>query len=146
MLIFIKIFLYIKSFFISLYYKIIEIKNDLFKINYFYLNTFNDFKHIDEDGYGNTQIIKNNYNINGFPAFAYCIELGDNIYFPAIDELQIMYLNKNKLGKYSFRGYNYWSSTQYSATKAYYINIYGKVSYYNNYYNNLYVRPFFNLY
>ena len=117
-----------------------------FKINYFYLNTFNDFKHIDEDGYGNTQIIKNNYNINGFPAFAYCIELGDNIYFPAIDELQIMYLNKNKLGKYSFRGYNYWSSTQYSATKAYYINIYGKVSYYNNYYNNLYVRPFFNLY
>ena len=48
MLIFIKIFLYIKSFFISLYYKIIEIKNDLFKImnkiieDYFKENDLNE--------------------------------------------------------------------------------------------------------
>jgi len=47
----------------------------------------NDFQHIDENGYENTQIIKNNYNISEFPAFEKCIKLGDNIYLPAIDEL-----------------------------------------------------------
>ena len=96
---------------------------DCFKFNYFYLNSFNDFRHIDEDGYKNTQIIKNNYNISEFPAFKYCMELGDNVYLPTIDELQMMYLNKDNLGKYNFRGEYYWSSTQYSATNAYIINI-----------------------
>ena len=47
----------------------------------------NDFQHIDENGYKNTQIIKNNYNISEFPAFEYCLNLGDNVYLPAIDEL-----------------------------------------------------------
>ena len=94
-------------------------------INYksFILNSFNDFQHIDENGYQNTQIIKNNYDISEFPAFKYCIELGDNIYFPAIDELQIMYLNKDKLSKYFKASHAYWSSTQYSAASACYINI-----------------------
>ena len=95
-----------------------------FKIDSFDLNSFNDFKHIDEDGYKNTQIIKNNYyDITEFPAFKYCMELGDNVYLPTIDELQMMYLNKDNLGKYNFRGEYYWSSTQYSATNAYIINI-----------------------
>ena len=94
-----------------------------FKFKYFFLWSLNDFIHIDEDGYKNTQIIKNNYNISEFPAFKYCMELGDNVYLPTIDELQMMYLNKDNLGKYNFRGEYYWSSTQYSATNAYIINI-----------------------
>ena len=93
-----------------------------FKIDPFGLTSFNDFKHIDEDGYRNTQIIKNKYVISEFPAFKYCIELGKNVYLPAIDELQIMLLNKNKLSKYSFSSYNYLTSTQYSATDVYIIN------------------------
>ena len=96
---------------------------DCFKFNYFNLNSFNDFRHIDEDGYGNTQIIKNNYDISEFPAFEYCINLGDNVYLPSIDELQIMYLNEDKLGKYSFKGGCYWSSTQYSVSSAEFITI-----------------------
>ena len=82
-----------------------------FDFKYFDLNSFNDFKHI-EVGYENTQIIKNNYDITEFPAFKYCIELGDNVYLPTIDELWMMYLNKDKLGKYGFSDDSYyWSSS-----------------------------------
>ena len=130
-----------------------------FKIKYFDLNSFNDFKHIDENGYENTQIIKNNYDITKFPTFEYCLNLGDNIYLPAIDELQQMYLNKDKLGgKYSFSGYGYWSSTQYSATCAYNIATFcvcgsidhiatflGSIEHNNKYYINFRVLPFFHL-
>ena len=51
------------------------------------LNSFNDFMHINENGYNNTQIIKNKYNISEFPIFEECCKLGDNIYLPSIDEL-----------------------------------------------------------
>ena len=120
-------------------------KLESFEFKYFGLNSFNDFKHIDEDGYGNTQIIKNNYNINDFPAFKYCIELGDNIYLPAIDELQIMYLNTDKLGKYRLIDYSYWSSTQYLNGGAYTIDS-GFFVYYCGKKSELQVRPFFYIY
>ena len=86
-----------------------------------YDNEFDSFKldksslkHIDEDGYENTQIIKNNYNINDFPAFRYCCDLGDDFYLPAIDELQILFLNSFDYN-YNFKIpklYDYWSSSQ----------------------------------
>ena len=118
---------------------------DCFKFKYFALTSFNDFQHIDEDGYENTQIIKNNYNISEFPAFEYCIKLADNLYLPSIDELQIMYLNKDKLGKYSFSGYGYWSSTQYSTDYACLIfTDNGHVNTLIKFYN-FHVRPFFYL-
>ena len=116
-----------------------------FKFKYFYLKSFNDFKHIDEDGYENTQIIKNNYDITEFPAFKYCINLGKNVYLPAIDELQIMLLNKDKLGKYSFSGGYYWSSTQYSSVCVYYISTNYNYVAYSNKFTGLQVRPFFHL-
>ena len=120
-----------------------------FEIKDFYLNSFNDFKHIDEDGYKNTQIIKNNYNISEFPGFKYCMELGDNVYLPAIDELQIMYLNKDKLDKYELSKQFYWSSTQYSGINAYYISIhhYNGNAYVNNINKSIenYIQPFFYL-
>ena len=101
-----------------------------FKFKDFWLTSFNNFQHIDEDGYKNTQIIKNNYDVKEFPAFEYCLNLGDNVYLPAIDELQILYLNKNKLGKYSFKGY--WSSTQYNDYSAWLIGFsIAHVSYYS---------------
>ena len=105
--------------------KSLELVKELqcFKYSSFILKSIKQFQHIDEDGYKNTQIIKNNYDLNEFPAFEYCMKFGDNVYLPAIDELQILYLNKNKLGKYSFINIDYWSSTQYSATNAYIINI-----------------------
>ena len=112
----------------------------------FYLNSFNDFQHIDEDGYGNTQIIKNNYDISEFPAFEYCLNLNDNIYLPAIDELQIMYLNKDKLGKYELSKQFYWSSTQYSDTRACSIDTYySDVSTQRKRFI-FHVRPFFRIY
>ena len=120
-------------------------KLDCFDFENFYLKSFNDFQHIDEDGYGNTQIIKNNYNIIDFPAFKYCIELGDNIYLPAIDELQIMYLNTDKLGKYRLIDYSYWSSTQYLNGGAYTIDS-GFFVYYCGKKSELQVRPFFYIY
>ena len=95
----------------------------------FYVNSKNNFQQIDENGYENTQVIKNNYNIPFFPAFDKCIKLGDDIYLPAIDELQIMLLNKDKLNEIlnNISGakllaiknnnsdwLNYWSSTQAS--------------------------------
>ena len=124
-----------------------ELRYFKFKFKQFYLWSFNNFKYIDEDGYGNTQIIKNNYDLNEFPAFEYCIELRNNIYLPAIDELQIMYLNKDKLGKYSFRSCRfYWSSTQYSSVSAYYIYTnYGNVSSDLKGSSYYHVRPFFRL-
>ena len=63
------------------------------------LKTKHDMIRVDEDGYENTQIIKNNYNISDFPAFEYCTELGNNVYLPSIDELEILYLNKNEIKK-----------------------------------------------
>ena len=116
-----------------------------FKYRSFNLKSMNDFQHIDENGYENTQIIKNNYNISEFPAFEYCIKLADNLYLPSIDELQIMYLNKDKLGKYSFSGYGYWSSTQYSTDYACLIfTDNGHVNTLIKFYN-FHVRPFFYL-
>ena len=50
-----------------------------------------------EQGYENTQIIKNNYDLNKFAAFKYCCSLGDNVYLPAINEFQIMYSYIDKL-------------------------------------------------
>ena len=99
---------------------------------------------IDENGYENTQIIKNNHDINKFPAFKYCINLGDNVYLPAIDELSIIYLHKEKLKNIiNFDIYDIWSSTQASANNAYCISMYGATSYQLNKYRNLCrVHPF----
>ena len=93
----------------------------------------NDIIHIDENGYLNTQIIKNKYDLNNFPAFKYCADLGDNVYLPAIDELEYFFfnlVNNNKLNKYlhlfqprSFCN-DYWSSTQQSKVDAHHITIY----------------------
>ena len=119
-----------------------------FEFKDFYLKSFNDFKHINENGYENTQIIKNNYNIFEFPAFEECIELGDNVYLPAIDELQMMYLNKDKLskyiGKYSFSGSFYCSSTQYSGYYVCCITGIGNVGYYSKT-CRYWVCPFYHL-
>ena len=101
-----------------------QIINDITTISY--SKRCNTFSAIDEKGYFNTYIIKNNYDINEFPAFEYCINLGDNVYLPAIDELQVMYLNKdilnNKLSNNIFNDY-YWSSTQFSGVDAIKINL-----------------------
>lgn len=96
----------------------------------FYVKSKNNFQQIDETGYENTQVMKNNdYSIPFFPAFDKCIKLGDDIYLPAIDELQIMLLNKDKLNEIlnnisgakllAIKDNNdnwssYWSSTQAS--------------------------------
>ena len=115
------------------------------EINYFYLTSFNDFKYINEDGYQNTQIIKNNYDITEFPVFEYCINKGNNVYLPAIDELQMMYLNKDKLGKYSLMSDYYWSSTQQSANNAYYISTeFGNVGSLDKFFS-FRIYPFFHL-
>ena len=81
----------------------------------------NGFQPVDENGYENTQIIKNNYNLIYFPAFEYCLNFGDNVYLPAIDELQILFQYQEKINNLfkKFKGINidvyntYWSSTQY---------------------------------
>ena len=103
------------------------------------LSNKNDFMHIDEDGYNNTQIIKNKHNLNDFPVFKECCNLGDNIYLPAIDELQILFLNlesnKNNLRtnineikkefnlNYNINQYLYWSSSLLYVQSPYYIKL-----------------------
>jgi hypothetical protein len=69
---------------------------------------------LDEKGEYNTNIIKNNFdNIYKFPAVKYCIDLHENAYLPAIDELKSFYYNLNKLKeKYEINEEDsYWSST-----------------------------------
>ena len=76
---------------------------------------------MDENGYENTQIIKNNYNISDFPAFEYCLNFGDDVYLPAIDELQILFINRQKLNNINKRNYHivgFWSSSQRSQNSA----------------------------
>ena len=122
-----------------------EIKElNINNISGFCLNSFKDFQHIDEDGYENTQIIKNNYNIHKFPAFEYCINLADNIYLPAIDELSILFLNKNKIKDTLLcRDTLYWSSTQYNKGAAYILNAYMKLVFFiSKQYTNNYIFPF----
>ena len=58
---------------------------------------FNSYISMDENGYENTQIIKNKCNIEKYPAFNYCNKLGDDFYFPAIDELVIFMKYKSIL-------------------------------------------------
>ena len=79
---------------------------------YFGFNLFgiSGVHEIDENGYENTQIIKNNYDINKFPAFNYCCSLGDNVYLPAIDELQYLFCNLKTLQKKYFENTNEKSS------------------------------------
>ena len=80
-----------------------------------------DIQYIDENGYENTQIIKNNYNLSYFPAFKYCLSFGDNVYLPAIDELQILFINRQKLNNIDKKNYHavgFWSSSQRSVNKA----------------------------
>ena len=96
----------------------LKIYNDFDKFNI--LNK-SSIKHIDEDGYENTQIIKNNYNLSYFPAFKYCLSFGDNVYLPAIDELQILFINRQKLNNIDKKNYHavgFWSSSQRSVNKA----------------------------
>ena len=73
-----------------------------------------------EQGYENTLIIKNNYDLNKFAAFKYCCSLGDNVYLPAINEFQIMYSYIDKLNDelqnipraiFIDTDYIYWTST-----------------------------------
>ena len=114
-----------------------------YKCSKYRITDKSSIRHIDENGYENTQIIKNNYNLSDFPAFEYCLNFGDKVYLPAIDELQILcfYFRFNKLPelannfqeqsyqyKYVYNSKNYlnfcfWSSTQRSATAAIYCNL-----------------------
>ena len=92
----------------------LKIYDNAFDFDTFKLFDKSSIKHIDEDGYENTQIIKNNYNIYEFPAFRYCCDLGDDFYLPAIDELQILFLNSFNYN-YNLKIpklYDYWSSSQ----------------------------------
>ena len=59
----------------------------------------NDFKQIDEKGHENTQKIYNKYYMEEFPACWFCCRDGYQVYLPAIDELQKLYLNKDKINE-----------------------------------------------
>ena len=140
-----------------------ELNRPINKDDRFLIRNINNYLPIDEKGYENTQIIKNNYNISDFPAFKYCMELGDNVYLPAIDELQILYLNifvdennwnynangilnkkikKVLKKKMKFTG-RYWSSTQYNSVFSYDINTYGQVDIMTKTSSYGRVKPFF---
>ena len=80
-------------------------------------NNYNGY--IDENGYENTQIIKNHYPSNMFPIFNNCIKLEKNIYLPAIDELKILF--KNNIQDKLNLTQSVWSSTQINEYLAYYI-------------------------
>ena len=80
----------------------------------YYINSKQDIKYIDDKGYENTQIIKNKYNINKFPAFKFCCDFGDDVYLPAINEIVLKEINKIQINNRE-HGF-FWSSTQYTGT------------------------------
>ena len=98
-----------------------------FKYNDFYITSENDIQYIDENGFYNTQILSQ-YKFNGknfFPLFKDCIKQGDNLYIPAIDELQILFKhyilfdNKKLQDNLKINKNTYWSSTQNTLSKAF---------------------------
>ena len=112
-----------------------------YKCSKYRITDKSSIRHIDENGYENTQIIKNNYNLSDFPAFNFCCMLGDNVYLPAIDELSVFcfYFKFNKLPELAnnfndlphfhiygtkYLNFCFWSSTQRSATAAIYCDLY----------------------
>ena len=82
------------------------------------------FQNLDEKGYKNTIFVNmiNRLCLSDFPAFEYCIELGNNVYLPALTELEIMGFNSNllntklkKINAIPLRfGSNYLSSNSYT--------------------------------
>ena len=61
-------------------------------------------------------------DISGADAFGWCRRLGVGWYLPTIDELKSIYANRAVIEpKLSDKLARYWSSTEYSADKAYYI-------------------------
>ena len=75
-----------------------------YKINVKYINLKNikdkkTFQNLDEKGYENTLFVtmSNKLRLTGLPAFEYCIELDNNVYLPALTELEIMGFNSNLL-------------------------------------------------
>ena len=75
---------------------------------------------LDENGYENTQIIKKFYKkqLITLEAFNYCIEQGDNVYLPAIDELIILFSNLKKEKFLNSNISEIWSSTQCDTVSA----------------------------
>ena len=53
----------------------------------------------DENGYKNTQIIKEQYYLKSFPAFNFCTIFDDDAYLPAIHELKILSNNYDLINK-----------------------------------------------
>ena len=107
-------------------------KNIKFRNDVYSLKSFGMVK-IDENGYENTKIFKSKCNgkYSFFQAFNSCVNLGDNVYLPAIDELSICSLNldSEKLNelkkiilssKYSIW---FWSSTQANEKTAWNISM-----------------------
>ena len=94
-----------------------------------------------DDGYYNTSIIKSgkfqnkytkeniSFNISEYPAFTRCFRLGDNVYLPAIKELELLYNYYNLLndilykqkGSLLYSVFYYWSSTQVNTSHATYL-------------------------
>ena len=59
------------------------------------IKTYISFQDLDENGYRNTLVVKQHCNNSlQFPAFTYCWNLGDDVYLPALNELEIMGFNR----------------------------------------------------
>ena len=80
----------------------IKFHSNKIRVQYINLNNIKDkktFENLDEKGYENTVFVSmiNRLCLSDFPAFEYCIELGNNVYLPALTELEIMGFNSNLL-------------------------------------------------
>ena len=124
-----------------------KLKKFNFKTDQGTICSVNKLGHIDENGYENTQIIRNNYDLKYFPIFKYCCQLGENVYVPAIDELSRMYLNLSKLNKESIlTGLYYWSSSQFDELGAIALDIIEDDIYINVKNADINIKPFINIY
>ena len=101
----------------------------------------NKVNHIDENGYENTQVIKNKIQIDNLrrSGFYSMLKKSDDLYLPAIDELQIMCFNIDILNNIIIEktsGYAisetdtdkvydvYWSSTQHKDKDYFYTTVF----------------------
>ena len=107
----------------------------------------------DLDGYQNTQVVRQYGNSDSYPAF-YAVDFDNGWYLPALGQLNYLYGNLVEVNAglevaggtpFHMNGtWNYWSSTEYSGYRAWYLYSTGELDYYASNYNftdyKIYIR------
>jgi hypothetical protein len=104
---------------------------------------------VSEDGLSGKiiSLTEPSYQLDWDEACYWCASLGNGWYLPTKDELLTIYENLDKLNATLERrdvekigNYYYWSSTEYNADRAWLVNVYDGITFYNGKNGRSYVR------